>query len=150
MGSRGEGGDPIAVLGGTALRVYLYLLAAGRPVGVRELQRALGFKSPSTARHHLERLASLGLAVRGPRGYVAVKPSGLLGEFIALSGRILPRSLFLAGLLLGGSIAYTLLPARDPRALVVLWASTTASLWWTLRLYRALKALMRIPGEEGD
>ena len=138
-----KAGDPIEALGGTALRVYLYLLTAGRPVGVRELQRALGFKSPSTARHHLERLVNLGLAERGPRGYRAVRPHGILAEYVVVSGRMIPRTFFLTGLLLGGSLAYTLLPSSDPRALVILWASTAFSAWHTLKLYRALKALLK-------
>jgi DNA-binding transcriptional ArsR family regulator len=140
--------DPIEALGGTALRVYLYLLTAGRPVGVRELQRALGFKSPSTARHHLERLVSLGLAERDTRGYKAIKPQGILAEYVVVSGKMIPRSFFLTGLLLGGSLAYTLLPSSDPRALVILWASTAYSLWHSLKLHRALKTLLRRATEE--
>ncbi|MEB3755371.1 MAG: hypothetical protein GSR79_00700, partial [Desulfurococcales archaeon] len=53
--------DPLLATGGTSLRVYLYLLQVNRPIGIRELQRSMGFKSPTTARHHLERLVDLGL-----------------------------------------------------------------------------------------
>ena len=36
-------------LRGKTLKVYLYVLKQGKPVGVREVQRELGFSSPSVA-----------------------------------------------------------------------------------------------------
>lgn len=100
-----EGGkDPLRELGGTALQVYLYMLLRGDRVGVREVQRALGFRSPSTARHHLERLVALGLAVKTGDGYAAVRPrEGLLSLYTFYSGKIIPRTVAV----LAGLIAYT-------------------------------------------
>jgi len=151
LSGRGEGGapeagvDPLEALGGTALRVYLYLLARRRPVGVRELQRALGFRSPSTARHHLERLASLGLVEKLPSGYRARRPRGLLGELVSVAGVVLPRSLFVAGLALGAAAAYTALPHPDPRALTALWATAAATLWHALKAYLSVRRLLGSP-----
>ncbi len=90
--------DPLSALAGTSLKVYLYLLenTGSKPIGVRELQRAMGFKSPSTAKHHLERLEEMGLAVRLPGGeYKAVSPkTGLLSViFFTLFRRLIPISL---------------------------------------------------------
>ena len=48
-------------LRGKAWKVYYFLLKNGEPVGVREVQRALHFSSPSIAFHHLEQLRELGL-----------------------------------------------------------------------------------------
>jgi predicted DNA-binding transcriptional regulator len=49
-------------LKGKTLLVYWYLLRSSRSsVGVREVQRTLGFSSPSVAAHHLDKLLSLGL-----------------------------------------------------------------------------------------
>ncbi len=48
-------------LRGKAWKVYWFLLKTGSPVGVREVQRALHFSSPSIAFHHLEQLRELGL-----------------------------------------------------------------------------------------
>ena len=48
-------------LRGKAWKVYWFLLKNGAPVGVREVQRALHFSSPSIAFHHLEQLRELGL-----------------------------------------------------------------------------------------
>lgn len=98
------GKDPLRELGGTALQVYLYMLLRGDRVGVREVQRALGFRSPSTARHHLERLVALGLAVKTGDGYAAIRPrEGLLSLYTFYSGKIIPRTVAV----LAGLIAYT-------------------------------------------
>ncbi|HYR04427.1 MAG TPA: hypothetical protein VEO75_03480, partial [Nitrososphaerales archaeon] len=43
-------------LRGKTLKVYMYILKQGKPVGVREVQRELGFSSPSVAYHHIEKL----------------------------------------------------------------------------------------------
>ncbi len=54
-------------LDGTTLKVYRYLLMHG-VAGVRELQRKMGFKSPSVAAYHLSKLEKLGLVERLPGG----------------------------------------------------------------------------------
>src|SRR5256885_5731466 len=48
-------------LRGKTLKVYAYVLKQGKPVGVREVQRELGFSSPSVAYHHIEKLTRLGI-----------------------------------------------------------------------------------------
>ena len=145
-GSEGEEVDPLLLLGGTSLRVYLYLLQSTRPVGVREVQRALGFRSPSTARHHLERLVELGLARREGWGYRALKPGGVLGRILVVHGRILPRSLFLAAFLSTAALLYSLLPGSDPRAVVLLAIASAIAVVDSLRLYRQLSRLLRAGG----
>ena len=142
MPGEDKGGDPLQALGGTSLRVYLYLLTRRGPVGVREVQRALGFRSPSTARHHLERLVSLGLASRDDRGYRARRPTGILSGYILVAGRLVPKMLFTTGLLIGATIAYPLLPDPDPRAVALLAAATATSLWHTMALYRGISRLL--------
>jgi len=58
-----------AKLRGRTLLVYWFLLRSPRlSVGVREVQRALGFSSPSVAAHHLEKLVSLGLVEKRVTG----------------------------------------------------------------------------------
>ena len=44
--------------------MYLYLLRHGRAMGVREIQKALDFSSPSVAFHHLDKLVELGWSKR--------------------------------------------------------------------------------------
>ncbi len=60
-------------LQGKTLRVYKYLLKHREPVGVRQVQRELGFSSPSLAAYHLERLVEMGLASKEGTGYVVEK-----------------------------------------------------------------------------
>jgi len=50
-----------AGLRGNTMRVYLYILKSEGSVGVREVQRALGFSGPRLAAYHLEKLQGLGL-----------------------------------------------------------------------------------------
>jgi DNA-binding transcriptional ArsR family regulator len=94
-----ERGDEFYKLRGKTLQVYIYLLRAGRPVGVRELQRALGFSSPSVAHHHLEKLREMGLVSRdeGNRYLVQEKVDiGILKMFVLVRGRLIPRMVFYA------------------------------------------------------
>ncbi|HDO42239.1 MAG TPA: hypothetical protein ENH03_05000 [Candidatus Bathyarchaeota archaeon] len=85
-------------LKGKTLLVYLFMLKSRKsPVGVRELQRALGFSSPSVAAHHLEKLCSLGLVERTPRGeyFLAREVKvGVLRFFMRLGRFMVPRFLF--------------------------------------------------------
>ncbi|MEB3774202.1 MAG: winged helix-turn-helix domain-containing protein [Desulfurococcales archaeon] len=120
-----KGGDPISSLAGSSLRVYLLLLTSDKPLGVREVQRRAGFKSPSTARHHLERLVELGLAYRAGGGYKARKPrEGLLAAYVVIKGRLLPRSILLLAFSLGIALTYTILGNHDPVASLILWIIT--------------------------
>jgi len=56
-------------LKGKTLLVYWFLLKSHEsPVGVREIQRELGFSSPSVSAHHLNKLHSLGLVEKTIQG----------------------------------------------------------------------------------
>ncbi|BES82179.1 winged helix-turn-helix domain-containing protein [Pyrodictium abyssi] len=139
-----EGGarDPLLELSGTALRAYMLLLRSRRPMGVRELQHRLGLRSPSTARHHLERLVELGLARRVEGGYVAEPPkTGLLRAYIIVRGRLVPRSLATAAFTLAATLAYAVLPGSDPAAVAVLSVAAALSLLDAYTAYRAAETL---------
>ena len=75
-------------LRGKAWKVYWFLLKTGSPVGVREVQRALHFSSPSIAFHHLEQLRELGLVEKQEIGghYVLVGQVkiGVLRHYVKL------------------------------------------------------------------
>ncbi len=85
-------------LKGKTLLVYWYLLRSPTSkVGVREIQRSLGFSSPSVAAHHLEKLLSLGLVEKSMTGeYFLVQEVrvGLLKFFTRLGRFLVPRYLF--------------------------------------------------------
>jgi len=86
-----------AELKGKALQIYWFLIRAGNPVGVREIQRSLGFSSPSVAHHHLEKLTRLRLISQDEHGrYFMVRhvDVGVLQAFTKLGSLILPRYTF--------------------------------------------------------
>jgi len=89
-----------AELRGKALRVYWYFIRhSEKPLGVREVQRALGFSSPSVAMHHLEKLKGLELLKKNASGeYLLAREVkvGFLRMFTRLGRVILPRYLFYA------------------------------------------------------
>jgi predicted DNA-binding transcriptional regulator len=89
-----------AELKGNTLRVYLYVLKSAGNVGVREVQRALGFSSPTLAVYHLDKLAELGLLEKRYGEYHLVREVkvGVLKQFIRVGGFMLPRHLFYATL----------------------------------------------------
>lgn len=85
-------------LKGKTLLVYWHLLKSpGLKVGVREVQRKLGFSSPSVAVYHLDKLMSLGLVEKTMTSdYVLVSEvkTGLLRFFTRLGRFLIPRYLF--------------------------------------------------------
>ena len=87
-------------LRGKAWRVYWFLLKNGRPVSVREVQRALHYSSPSVAQHHLEQLRNLGLVekqnIGGDYALVGEVKIGVLRHFVKLGRLLFPRYFFYA------------------------------------------------------
>ena len=87
-------------LRGKAWKVYWLLLKNGRPMSVREVERALHFSSPSVANHHLEQLRQLGLVQRQEIGgnytLVSEVKIGVLRHFIKLGRLMFPRYFFYA------------------------------------------------------
>ena len=86
-------------LRGNTLRVYWYMLSQDSSVGVREVQRAIDMSSPSVASHHLTKLESLELIEKNPDNSYQLKKLvkvGVLQNFIAFRGHLLPRYSFVA------------------------------------------------------
>lgn len=81
-------------LKGNTLRVYWALLRSeSGAVGVREIQRLLGFSSPALASYHLNKLEELGLVEKERSDYRLVKEVkvGVLKQFIKFGSYMLPR-----------------------------------------------------------
>lgn len=98
-------------LRGKTLTVYLYLLKHGKAVGVREVQKALGFSSPSVAFHHLDKLMELGVVEKDEYDrYVLAKKvdTGILHSFVSIGGLTLPRLGFYATFFTTIAAAYLL------------------------------------------
>jgi hypothetical protein len=88
------------LLKGRTMSVYALLLSQGE-MGVREVQRELGFSSPSLALHHLTKLSELDLVRKDEHGIYSVLKTvrvGSLTLFIKFGSRLLPRFLFLGTL----------------------------------------------------
>lgn len=87
-------------LRGKAWKVYWLLLKTGRPMSVREVEKALRFSSPSVACHHLEQLIHIGLVekqeIGGNYALVGEVKIGVLRHFIKLGRLVFPRYFFYA------------------------------------------------------
>ena len=93
------------------LRVYWYVLnASGHVVGVREVQRALGFSSPTLALYHLDKLKDLGLVAKESGEYRLVKEVkvDILKQFMHVGRVFVPRFSLYAVLFTVLLIYYTL------------------------------------------
>lgn len=133
-------------LKGKTLLVYWYLLQQStHTVGVREVQRALGFSSPSIAVHHLEKLQDLGLVRKRSTGEYALEEEvkvGILRFFTRMGRFLVPRYLFYSVLFLTMLIAYLILCIINqlaPNLYVLIFGLTANIILWfeTFRLWRA-------------
>jgi len=88
-------------LKGNTLRVYWVLLKSSSGiVGVREVQRSLGFSSPALAAYHLEKLKELGLVRKDNSEYRLAREVrvGVLKQFTKIGAFMLPRYIFYAAM----------------------------------------------------
>lgn len=98
-------------LKGNTLRVYWYVMnASGQTVGVREVQRALSFSSPTLALYHLDKLKDLGLVAKDAGEYRLVKEVkvDVLKQFMKVGRVFVPRFSFYAALFTGLTLYYLL------------------------------------------
>lgn len=112
------------------LRYYLILRNIDHPLGVRETQRILGFKSPGKSQRLLRKLVRLGLATRTENGkYIIVKdpPLELIGKLF-IRGRLIPKILVLAVYITVLSISYIALSNPSTEIILLLFLINTP-LW---------------------
>jgi hypothetical protein len=86
-------------LSGSALHVYWYLLRRGQACGVREVQRALGFSSSSSAHYHLERLADRNVVTKDQHGNYRVNEKvrvRRVSSFVFIRGIAFPLQIIYA------------------------------------------------------
>ena len=84
--------EPTSDLKGTDLEIYRFILRAQKPLGIREVQRALKLSSPSVAQYHLTKLEHAGLVRKEMGDYVINKV--ILDSCVKISRFIIPRYLF--------------------------------------------------------
>ena len=132
-------------LKGKTLLVYWYILgSSGSSVGVREVQRSLGFSSPSVAAYHLDKLCSLGLVDKSMRGeYYLVQEVkvGILRLFTKLGRFLVPRYLFYSVLFSTMLITYVILYGQSGcihNVVALLFGSLACLILWfeAIRLWR--------------
>ena len=80
------------LLRGTTLKVYLFMVKHGRPVGIREVQRALNLSSPSLAAYHMSKLEEADLLKREGGDYIVNKV--ILENMIKIRRMLIPRYFF--------------------------------------------------------
>ncbi len=68
------------------------MLKTNKPIGIREVQRALKLSSPSVAQYHLTKLEQAGLVKKDTGNYVVNRV--LLDSFIKVNRFLIPRYLF--------------------------------------------------------
>lgn len=135
-----------SILKGKTLLVYWYLLRQPQhAVGVREVQRALGFSSPSIAVHHLEKLQDLGLIRKMATGEYMLEGEvkvGILHFFTRLGRFLVPRYFFYSVLFTTMLLSYLVLCTLGsiaPSFYAVMFSLIAVILFWieTIRLWRA-------------
>jgi hypothetical protein len=133
-------------LKGKTLLVYWYLIQRpAHTVGVREVQRALDFSSPSVAVHHLEKLQDLGLVRKKGTGEYVLEEEvkvGILRFFTHMGRYLVPRYLFYSALFSTMLGAYLILCAYSqvaPSFYAVVFGLVGLVIFWfeTVRLWRA-------------
>ena len=125
-------------LRGKAWKVYWLLLKSGRPMSVREVQKALHFSSPSVAQHHLEQLRELGLVqkqdVGGHYSLVSEVKIGVLRHFAKLGRILFPRYFFYALFSTTFYLIYLLLLmqgfTRENLFIIIFGAIASAIFWY--------------------
>ena len=129
---------------GTTLRVYWNVFKSEDSVGVREIQRACGLASPSTALHHLEKLRELGVVQKDEFGQYRLVEQvkvGTLRLFLKFGRLVLPRYLFYAVFFSASLVLYILgsfwySVSLDAMAVLFGLSASAVSIFETVRIWR--------------
>lgn len=135
-----------SALKGKTLLVYWYLVQQPtHSVGVREVQRALHFSSPSIAVHHLQKLQDLGLVDKKGTGEYVLEEEvkvGILRFFTRVGRFLVPRYLFYSVLfstMLTAYLTLCLVAGIFPSLYAVMFGLIATIILWfeTVRLWMA-------------
>ena len=102
---------PDDVLRGLTSKVYKFILKNDRPVGIREVQRALDLSSPTLALYHINKLEEAGLVRKELNGYVADRI--VLRNLIRIRKVLIPRNFFYT-VFFATSLVFLLILLRPP------------------------------------
>ena len=133
----------VSKLKGNTLRAYWALLSSEEGVvGVRELQRELGFSSPALAAYHLNKLVDFDLAVndRGDYRLVREVKVGVLKQYIKLGSFLFPRYVLYASMFttffLYVLVRFDEVSFYSVYALVVSFLATMVSWFETMKIWQ--------------
>ena len=96
------------MLKGKTLQIYWYLILTGRS-GVREIQKELNISSSSTVHYHLNKLLNAGLVNQDTFDKYFIEEtvkSGIMGLYIKIGRRMIPRMIFYLSFFLVCGILY--------------------------------------------
>ncbi len=126
--------------------MYTYLFKVQKS-GIREAQRSLGFKSPSLAQYHLEKLVALGLAMKDGSGdYVLAREVKIeaLEQFLKVGSYIIPRFV-LYSVMLSVLFGYFLLASGFALNATSIWTFVFALIGIGITWYETIRAWRRSP-----
>jgi hypothetical protein len=137
-------------LKGNTLRVYWNLLNSSVEfIGPRQVQRELGFSSPSLAVYHLDKLLDLGLVEKKSGEYKIkeIVDVGVLKQFMKWKGVIIPRHVTYATLISTLFIFFlTQLRSINFYSLFALiFGSLSTAIFW----YESIRVWQSRPKKEG-
>jgi hypothetical protein len=131
-------------LKGNTLRVYLHLLRQG-PSELRDVQRSLGFSTPSLASYHLGRLIQAGYAAQNETGqYYSLRDASgeILEGYTRIGAIFVPQLSFFAVLFTSLIVFFGLESLMNPQFVLLLVLASlglVVVVWYeTLRLWRRL------------
>lgn len=124
-------------------RVYIYLLKVKRG-SVREVQRALGFSSPTLAAHHLRKLEKFGLVTKDRYGsyHVVAKSFGILKLFIVTGRWIVPRTVVVVAMFAVMTIGFLVFL---PRHESLIWAFVASVIGLIVSVYQTVRSYRLLP-----
>jgi DNA-binding transcriptional ArsR family regulator len=129
---------------GNTLRVYLYLLQSGA-TELRDVQRSLGFSTPSLASYHLGKLVDAGYVSQDDQGRYSVTKDAtkeLLEGYVRVGTVVFPQLFFfsvLFTLVIGFLAAMSLLTSAYVPLLAVASLVLVGAFWYeTARVWKKL------------
>jgi hypothetical protein len=139
--------DPNINLKGNTLRAYTYLFKVHRS-GIREAQRNLGFKSPSLAQYHLDKLVGMGLATKDPSGdYILAAEVKIeaLAQFLKFGSVIVPRFVLYSVMLTVLFSYFAISVSHFTFTPIGIWAYIFGTIGVAITWYETVRAWRRSP-----
>jgi repressor of nif and glnA expression len=127
------------ILRGLALKIYRFILKNDKPVGIREVQRALNLSSPTLALYHMNKLEDVGLIKKEGNGYVADRI--VLENAIRLRRILIPRTFFYMIFLITSLVMLTVVLRPPTLTREYIFSLAVISVAAATSVYETMKAL---------